>query len=186
MKRTNLVVASTFLAVGLASATGVWAKPHAGKEHHSGQSGNHGQTVSTTARSKDDDSDTNHGRTVSEVARAHSKKSHSNTGSNGTSHHRYDSDANSKTYSNTKHPKAKHQVFTHSTTRREATRIRNNAVQSAQRTYKQRRAQILNDGDSNDDLTSQQREQLRNVRRDRQRAIRQAQEQYRLTLRRNR
>ena len=153
MKSSKLIVASTVLAVGLASATAGWAKPGAKHDHKS----NHGQTVSSAAKPKDC-CDKNHGQKVSEVARAKSSTSGKH------------------------HDKAKGHTKTR-TTVQNATHTRNAAIQAAQRTYWQRRAQILNDGDSNDSLTSAQRRALADATQDRNRAIRQAQEQYRLTVR---
>ena len=158
MKRLNLVVTSTLLAVGLASTTGVWAKP--GSQGGRGKA-NHGQTVSSTARSKSD-SDTNHGKTVSEVAR-----SKNNKGKNKTK------DRDDREAGDTRSDRV-----------RQAARTRNAAIQAAQRTYQQRRARILSDGDRDDELTREQRRQLEDAKDDRDRAIRQAHEQYRLTVRR--
>jgi len=160
MKRLNLVVTSTLLAVGLASTTGVWAKP--GSQGGHGKA-NHGQTVSSAARSKSD-SDTNHGKTVSEVAR-----SKNNKGKNKTK------DRDDREDGDTRSDRVK-----------QAARTRAAAIQAAQRTYQERRARILSDGDRDDkfQLTREQRRQLEDAKDDRDRAIRQAHEQYRLTVRR--
>ncbi len=161
MKRSNLVVTSTLLAVGLASITGVWAKP--GSKGGHGKA-NHGQTVSSTARSKSD-SDTNHGKTVSEVARSKNNEGKNKTKDRDDRDDREDGDTRSDRV-------------------KQAAHTRNAALQAAQRTYQERRARILSDGDRDDELTSEQRRQLEDAKDDRDRAIRQAHEQYRLTVRR--
>ena len=159
MRRTNFVVASTLLAVGLTSVSGAWAKPGTKSKQ-----ANHGQTVSASARSKVT-SDTNHGQKVSQVARykteskGHSKASKQQSASSS-------SVASSATLRND--------------TLRDATRTRNAAIQSTQRTYQSRRAQILNGGDT-DDLTREQRQELRDAKAQRNLAIRQA--QFRLRVR---
>ena len=150
MRRTNFVIASTLLAVGLTSVSGAWAKPGTKSNQV-----NHGQTVSSAARSKVT-GDANHGQKVSQVAR-------------------YKTDAKV-------HTKASKQQSAASTTSRDATRTRNAAIQSAQRTFQSRRAQILNGGDT-DDLTSEQRQELRDAKAQRNLAIRQAQEKFRLRVR---
>jgi len=156
MKSSSLVVASTLLAVGLASATGAWAKPDSKSTHPP----------------------TNHGQTVSEVARA--KSTTSTTTSSTTSNNRYKTKVKVKTKTKT----IPHTAATRSTKMNNATHIRNVAIQAVQRTYQQRRAQILNDGNNGDNLTSAQRQALAAALHNRNLAIRQAQEQYRLTVRR--
>jgi hypothetical protein len=151
MRRTNFVIASTLLAVGLTSVSGAWAKPGTKSNQ-----ANHGQTVSSSARSKVT-GDANHGQKVSQVAR-------------------YKTDAKVHTKA------SKQQSAASSTTLRDATRTRNAAIQSAQRTFQSRRAQILNGGDT-DDLTREQRQELRDAKAQRNLAIRQAQEKFRLRVR---
>ena len=169
MKRSKLVMASAVVVLGLTSATAVWAKPGGqGKGHSADRPDNHGQSVSTVARSKQND-DENHGKAVSEVARSKSKTQKSQSKKSYTNR-RYSTQRTTHT------SKGKQYGATRSTQVRDAARARNEAIREAQSEFEQTRRAILNDGDRNDPLTRRQRERLDAAIRTRNAAIRNAQE----------